>query len=274
MWKDIIKEELIVINPQIENKEDLFEKLVNHMYSLDYILNRKKFLKTLWEREQLSNTELISGVAFPHARSNSVSKVFVSIIILKDGVDYHNPEQGKARIIFFFGCPETDNRQYLQLLAQASRLARNIKFRNQLLQAKNPAQVIEMLCSYDQELEASNDDHNYLMVVVINKTEHMSDVLSALVEIGINNASIVDSVSMARKLAYDIPVFAGLSYIGTGSSKFSNMLFCHITNPRIPQHLANLLKSNGIDLKKKGIGYIQLIKLESIIGEPEEEINI
>ena len=274
MWKDIITEDLISINPQISDKAELFDKMVNHAYSLDYILNRKKFLEAIWDREKLANTELVQGVAFPHARSEAVSSVFVSIIILKDGIDYENPDLGKAKIIFFFGCSETDNQRYLQLLAQASRLAHNKKFRNQLLHAKNPAQVIEILTSYDNELENSEDPSNYLMLMVLNKPDLVPDVLSALVEIGIHNASIVDSVSMARKLAYDIPVFAGLSYIGGNNSKSSSMLFCHIKNPRIPLHLANLLKSNGIDLNKKGTGYIQLIKLESIIGNPEEEIEL
>lgn len=274
MWKDIITEDMIAINPEITSKKDLFEKMVNHAYSYDHILNRKKFLKAVWDREELANTELINGVAFPHARSNAAADVFVSIIILKNGVDYDNPEMGKVRIVFFFGCSETDNQQYLQMLAQASRLAKNKKFRNQLLNAKTPAKVMEILASYDQEYDSIEDDNEYLMILILNKPELMNDVLSAMIEIGITNSSIVDSVSMARKLAYDIPVFAGLSYIGSGDSKSSNMLFCHIRNPRLPLHLANLLKSNGIDLNKKGTGYIQLIKLESIIGIPEEDIDL
>jgi mannitol/fructose-specific phosphotransferase system IIA component (Ntr-type) len=274
MWKDIIKEDLIVINPDITNKEDLFEKMVNHVYGLDYILNRKKFLKNVWEREQVANTELVQSVAFPHARSSAVSKVFVSIIILKDGIEYDNPELGKAQLIFFFGCTETDNQLYLKLLAQSSRLARNKKFRTQLLHAQTPAEVIDILNSYDQELDPSSDKNDYLMIFVLNKPEYLSEVLSALVEMGVSNASILNSVSMAGKLAHDIPLFAGLSYYGTDASKTSCLICCTISNPRIPLHLSNLLKSNGIDLRVKGTGFIQLIKLESIIGNIEEEINI
>ena len=58
MWKDIITEDLISINPQISDKADLFDKMVNHAYSLDYILNRKKFLKAIWI---VKNSQILSS---------------------------------------------------------------------------------------------------------------------------------------------------------------------------------------------------------------------
>ena len=102
MWKEILDKELIIINPEISSKKELFEKMVNHVYNHDYIVNQKKFLEALWNREEMSSTELISEFAFPHARSKVVEKLFVCIIIIKDGIDYNNPELGPAKIIFFF----------------------------------------------------------------------------------------------------------------------------------------------------------------------------
>jgi hypothetical protein len=84
----------------------------------------------------------------------------------------------------------------------------------------------------------------------------------------------MDSVSMARKLAYEIPVFAGLSYIGQGNSKTSSTIFCHIKSSKTPAKLVDILKSNGIDINKKGVGYIQTIKLDSLLGVTEEDIEI
>jgi len=274
MWKEILDKQMIAINPIIKNKNDLFEKMVNHAYAQDYIINRKKFLNALNDREKMSNTELFPGVAFPHARTNAAQKVFVSIIIIKDGLDYQNPDMGNVKLIFFFGCPEEANQEYLRLLAQTTRLVRNKKFRSQLLHAKSPEQVMDFLIAHDQEMNDLKDEDNYLMIFVLNKPDLASDVLAAMVEVGINNASIVDSVSMAKKLAYEIPVFAGLSYIAQGNSKSSSMIFCHIKNSKTPEKLSDILKSNGIDINKKGIGYIQTLKLESLIGETKENIEL
>ena len=65
MWKEILDKKLIIINPKISSKKDLFEKMVNHVYNHDYVTNQKKFLAALWSREEMSSTELIPSVAFP-----------------------------------------------------------------------------------------------------------------------------------------------------------------------------------------------------------------
>ena len=77
-----------------------------------------------------------------------------------------------------------------------------------------------------------------------------------------------------KKLAYEMPVFAGLSYMATGKSKESLMIFSHIQNRNQATQLAKLLKENGIDLDQKGVGFMQVIKVEDVIGSFEEEIEV
>ncbi len=79
---------------------------------------------------------------------------------------------------------------------------------------------------------------------------------------------------MARKLAYEMPVFAGLSYMAQGKNKESNVILAHIENKNTANKLAELLKENGIDLDKKGVGFIQIIRVENIIGNYEEDIEL
>ncbi|MCK4696536.1 MAG: hypothetical protein KAT74_12270, partial [Candidatus Cloacimonetes bacterium] len=123
------------------------------------------------------------------------------------------------------------------------------------------------------EIEVS-EKQNYLLILTLNEPGRASDVMNAMVELGITSASIVDTISMAKKLAYEIPVFAGLSYMAQGKSKRSNVIFAHIENKDIAHKLAGLLKENGIDLDKKGVGFIQTIKVEDIIGNYEEDIEL
>ena len=274
MWKEILDKELIIINPEISSKKELFEKMVNHVYNHDYIVNQKKFLEALWNREEMSSTELISEVAFPHARSKVVEKLFVCIIIIKDGIDYNNPELGPAKIIFFFGSSDKYNKVYLQLLAKSSRLLKKSDFRAQILKAQTKDEIYEILIAYDEEETESKEDDNYLMLLTLNDINKMNEVLSSMVEVGITNASIVDTISMAKKLSYEMPIFAGLSYMSQGKSKRSNVIMCYITRIDIAHKLRSLLKTNGVDLDKTGTGFIQLVKVDSIIGNFEEEIDL
>lgn len=157
MWKEIIDEELIVIHPDVKDKQDLFEGMVNHVYNRDYIRNKKKFLQALQDREEMANTELIPGIALPHARSNTAEKLFVCIILLKDGIDYGNEEMGPVKLVFFFGCPEKHNKEYLQLLAQSSRLLKNNEFRQKLLESRNKQDIIDILLQHDEQIEEGKE---------------------------------------------------------------------------------------------------------------------
>ncbi|MCK4956429.1 MAG: PTS sugar transporter subunit IIA, partial [Candidatus Cloacimonetes bacterium] len=203
MWKDIIDEDLIVINPQVKNKDELFEGMVNHVYERDYLKNQKRFLLALKKREKISNTELIQGVALPHARSDLVEKMFLCLIIIKDGIDFGNPDMGPVQIIFFFGCTEAQNKEYLQLLAKSSRLLKNDDFRKNLLTCNSPKEVLDILMKYDDEEQSTEQDGHHLLVLTLQDTDNVPEVLEAMVEIGITNSSIVDSTSMARKMAYE-----------------------------------------------------------------------
>lgn len=274
MWKNIIDKDLIVMNPSITNKKELFEGMVNHAYNFDYIINKKKFLEALWEREKMANTELIKGIAIPHARTNATAKLFLSIIVLQNGIDYDNPEMGPAKIVFFFGCNDSNNKEYLQLLAKSSRLLKTAGFHSRLLQCSTADDVLLLLAEYDDDEGVVDDHKHYLMIVTLNNPALTGDVMNSLVELGITNASLVEANSMAKTLAYEIPVFAGLSYLARGKSKRSSLILAHVENRETPSKLAALLLENGIDLKISGNGFIQIIKIEDVIGNPEEDLDI
>jgi hypothetical protein len=109
---------------------------------------------------------------------------------------------------------------------------------------------------------------------MLNEVENKSDVYSALVEVGISNASIVDSASLAQKIAYEMPVFAGLRLMSHHKSSNSILVICYLQNKKTADKLANLLKQYNIDLNKQGTGFIQLIKVEKVIGNFNEEIEM
>ncbi|MBN1948207.1 MAG: PTS sugar transporter subunit IIA [Candidatus Cloacimonetes bacterium] len=274
MWKKIIDNDLIIINPRIKDKDELFCKMVNHVYNHDYILNQKLFLEALRERENMSNTELIEGVAFPHARSESVDRLFLCIVILQQGIDYENEELGPARIIFFSGCSPQDAKSYLQLLARSSRLLRNQEFREQLMDCLNPQQVIALLDKYSDEESPEESEGQYLMILTLHESIRESELMTDLIEVGVTNACLMDSISIAKKLSYELPVFAGLSYMAPGKSSQSQVVLGFLEKKTQALRLQKLLQEQGIDLNCKGVGFIQLLKIEHLIGNPESELDI
>ncbi|MFQ5867398.1 MAG: hypothetical protein ACE5IT_05325 [bacterium] len=113
----------------------------------------------------------------------------------------------------------------------------------------------------------------YLIMITLHKEEYLDDVLSCLVELGIEDAVTVDSESMEKALAYKVPIFAGLKFDLRGKP-FSKLILAVSKNRQSGKELMTLLKEVGINLEEPGVARILTLKLESLLGTPKtiEEI--
>ncbi len=110
---------------------------------------------------------------------------------------------------------------------------------------------MDLLNRYIENEGEVSEKQQYSLILTLHQTHQATEVLSSMVEAGITNASIMDVSSMARKLAYEIPIFAGLSYLAQGKSKASQLYFSNISGKKTAEHLVAILKDNGIDLKQE-----------------------
>jgi hypothetical protein len=110
---------------------------------------------------------------------------------------------------------------------------------------------------------------NYLIAIVLHQVEHLEDILSSLVELGVEDAVTIDAEPMKKSLAYKVPIFAGLKF-DLKEDPFSKIVLAVTENGEAGQQLASFLKGLGIDIDTPGVARIVTIKLESLFGQPEE----
>ena len=67
-----------------------------------------------------------------------------------------------------------------------------------------------------------------LLILILNQEECLDDVLSAFVELGITEATIVDSAGMGEVLVHDVPIFAGLRHLLGGERPYNKTIFAVI----------------------------------------------
>lgn len=63
-----------------------------------------------------------------------------------------------------------------------------------------------------------------LIVIILNKIELLEDLLSALLEIGISGATVIDSNGMGKIITTTIPIFAGLRDAFPGTSPINKTI--------------------------------------------------
>ncbi len=274
MWSNYTNTDLIILNPVVKNKEELFSKMVNHAYNHDLIVKNDEFLNSLKERESKGNTQIMKDVALPHARSIYVERLFMQIVVFREGFDYGNPDLGDIRVVFFFGAPDNNNKEYLQLIAKSSRLLRNPEFREGIINAGKPEDIMAILNTHDVAEAKDRKTEYFTMKVIIHDEDMTNDVLSALAELGVTNGTISECTSIARKIAYEMPVFAGFGYLSEEKSTKTYCIESIINNKDVGNKLYQLLKENDINLNNPNTGYIKLAPVDTIIGNIEENIDL
>ncbi len=109
----------------------------------------------------------------------------------------------------------------------------------------------------------------YLVAIILHQVEHLDDILSSLVELGVEDAVTIDAEPMKKSLAYKVPIFAGLKF-DLKEEPFSKIILAVTESREAGQRLASFLKGLGIDIDRPGVARILTMKLESLFGEPDE----
>ena len=93
-----------------------------------------------------------------------------------------------------------------------------------------------------------------MMWIILDREEYLDDVLSALLELEITGATVLDGVGMERVLAIDVPIFAGLIESLSGSRPYNKNIIAVVRNQDIIFDLLDLLREIGIDFQASGTG--------------------
>lgn len=270
MLKDYLRKELIFINPDIKNKQALFKYLAEQLENKRIVTNKKIFFNSLVERENLGNTELQANIAIPHAHCSTVNKLFLAIVTSRNGIEYGREELGPVKLLFLVGCSSSAPREYIKLLAAVARITKIPDIIGRMASCSQPEQVLQILKEHDFYDSPLYSKEQYMMKVTLYNNEILNDVLAGLIELGVNNASIVSSTSLARLISYNIPVFAGLKLYSKVDEVKTNTVFAVISDKSTASKLYSILKDEGADLENPGNGYIKIFKVKEVIGHADE----
>lgn len=110
----------------------------------------------------------------------------------------------------------------------------------------------------------------YLLIIILNREEFLEELMEVLVELGITDATVVESQSMGKVLAYEVPIFAGLRFQTKGQRRYSKTILALVDDRQLADEIVQLLQEMDIDFMAPGVGRIVTIKVESALGAPSE----
>ena len=233
----------------------------------------ESIFNAVMEREDQTTTGIGNGIAIPHCKTDDVSHGTIIAATFPSGLKYGSVDNKPVKILFLFIFPGNENTEYLQVLAKAARLLADETVRNKLILASTPDEFREIIAKNDIIPITKSTKGKYVFILALSDEKKLQEVISNLVEIGAQTSLIIDSETLEKKLTYDIPIFAGLTYY-KGKSPYSKTFIGILNSIDQVDYLNQLLIKEGIDLSKPGAGFMLAVEAKKIVGGIPGEMDV
>src|ERR1041385_4832946 len=148
---DFLCPDAVTADLKAKNKAEVIDELVTLLVNSGAIekKNKAKIIEVLMAREALGSTAIGQGIAIPHGKSDSVSKLVSGLGVSKKGIDFDSLDGEPAHIFFILIAPQDSAGPHLKALARVSRLLKDKYFRESLKAAKDSRDIAGLVSQED-----------------------------------------------------------------------------------------------------------------------------
>lgn len=140
---DLLLIEDIVLDLEVASKEQLLEEIGRHMESR-HGMPQAWVVLSLSRREEVGSTGLGEGVAIPHARIKDLERILVVYFRLVAPIPFAAPDGKPVSDILVLLVPKQATEEHLTILADATRMFSDSRFR-ECLHLCNQASAVQQL---------------------------------------------------------------------------------------------------------------------------------
>jgi len=110
-----------------------------------------------------------------------------------------------------------------------------------------------------------------LIIIILNKEEHLDELLEGLVGLDVRGATIIDSVGMGQIIAHDLPVFGGLRSLISGARPYNKMILSVVSVEQV-EPITEVFEQICGSLDEPGTGLIFTLPVDFIKGMRKEPL--
>ena len=147
---DALSRDAINVNLKARDKKSVIDELVAPVAVLAGA-SQEGLVKVLMERENLGSTGIGGGIGIPHGKLKDIESLVLGFGLSRQGVDFESMDGRPTHIFFLLLTPENSAGVHLKLLARISRLLKNDAFKDQLMRAESPDDILDAIRAEDEE---------------------------------------------------------------------------------------------------------------------------
>ena len=148
---DFVVPKAVLADLQVDSKEGAIRAMVASLHDAGEIPADavEGIIAAVLKREELGSTGIGNGVAVPHTKHASVSRLVATVALAKNGVDFASLDGDPVFVLFLLVSPPDRPGDHLRGLETISRHLREQDFCNFLRQSRNADDVMDHLKDVD-----------------------------------------------------------------------------------------------------------------------------
>jgi PTS system fructose-specific IIC component/PTS system nitrogen regulatory IIA component len=156
LLSEVFLPQFIIVDLQADDKDEVFEEMVDHFCRVTKLDVREEVLNALREREAKMSTGSQNGIAIPHGKSTAVKNVFGVLGVSKKGIDYESLDGKPVHLVLLLLAPPVEAERHLHLLQRMAAFLRSPNFYQDVTGAASAQEISSILTKYE-DFEALDD---------------------------------------------------------------------------------------------------------------------
>ncbi len=149
----VLTHDTIKVDLKGNNKNEIINELIDILFEKRIIADRETIYQGIIDRESIMSTGMQNGVAMPHCRvALGDQSILAALGIKKEGVNFESLDGQPSNIFFLLISNKNSGSPHIQYLSAMSSILNIEEARQELINAKTPAKVLDILNNYKKSL--------------------------------------------------------------------------------------------------------------------------
>lgn len=142
---DVLKPGLVRVGLRSEEKEEVFEEMVQLFVDEGVIEDRDAALSAIFEREAKMSTGIARWLAIPHGKIEEAKGLMVALGTSAEGIDYDSLDGEPVHVIMMVFAELGNPGPHIEALAEISRLFSTPGFTGKIRDAGSAEEVLSLI---------------------------------------------------------------------------------------------------------------------------------
>jgi fructose-specific phosphotransferase system IIA component len=141
---DLLNTKVVLTELNSTKKEDVINEMIDLFSNDDRVMDLEKVRDAVFDREKIMSTGVGKGFAIPHGKTSAVTDIIGAFVKASKPIDYDSLDGKPVNLIFLLVGKDTLVSSHIKLLSRISRLMNKDDFRERLMEAKGPEEIINL----------------------------------------------------------------------------------------------------------------------------------